>query len=224
MTTLRSATTELADAFDRLTRQRWSCRAYLPDPVSHDLITTMLDRAQRTPSWCNTQPWNVTVTEVAATDRFHAGCSHTRKNKRTTSSRTSRCGRSTPACTWSVAGKADGSSTRPSASRAGNDVPDRADHAARRQPVVHGTPRNTATTRRRGRTRWTGPRTPSGRAPPTSTGSSLPYAPSTTRNGSPPTAAKAAMAMRSRWRLFQHGPAVTVQASGTRLAEVGCSG
>jgi nitroreductase len=72
VTTVRFTDTDLGDAFDRLTRQRWSCRAYLPDPVPHDTIVTLLERAQRAPSWCNTQPWHVIITEGAATDRFRA--------------------------------------------------------------------------------------------------------------------------------------------------------
>lgn len=73
MTAAREAAAELSAAFDQLTRQRWSCRAYLADPLPHDLIVTLLERAQRAPSWCNTQPWSVIVTEGAATDRFRAG-------------------------------------------------------------------------------------------------------------------------------------------------------
>lgn len=73
MTTVRPTGTELGDAFDRLTRQRRSCRAYLPDPVPHHTIVTLLERAQRAPSWCNTQPWNVIVTEGTATNRFRIG-------------------------------------------------------------------------------------------------------------------------------------------------------
>lgn len=61
------------ETFKRLVEQRWSCRAYLPDPVPHEQIATMLQIAQSAPSWCNTQPWGVIVTEGNATERFRTG-------------------------------------------------------------------------------------------------------------------------------------------------------
>lgn len=47
------------DALARLLADRWSCRGYLPDPVERPVIEQLLSLAQRTPSWCNTQPWHV---------------------------------------------------------------------------------------------------------------------------------------------------------------------
>src|SRR5690349_8535009 len=61
------------EMFTRLVEQRWSCRAYLPDPVPHEQIGNLLRIAQNAPSWCNTQPWGVIVTEGNATERFRAG-------------------------------------------------------------------------------------------------------------------------------------------------------
>lgn len=58
---------------EHLVTQRWSCRAFLPDPVPHQQIATLLELAQQAPSWCNTQPWEVYLTEGAATDRFREG-------------------------------------------------------------------------------------------------------------------------------------------------------
>lgn len=58
------------EAFERLVTQRWSCRAFLASQVPHQQIAALLELAQRAPSWCNTQPWEVYVTEGAATDRF----------------------------------------------------------------------------------------------------------------------------------------------------------
>ncbi|MFI2478850.1 nitroreductase family protein [Nocardia xishanensis] len=49
---------------------RWTCRQFLPDPVPHETIEQILSLAQRTPSWCNTQPWQLTITEQPTTDRF----------------------------------------------------------------------------------------------------------------------------------------------------------
>jgi nitroreductase len=61
---------EVVDVLRRLATERRSCRAYLPDPVPHDTIVELLSLAQRAASWCNTQPWEVTVTEGQGTDRF----------------------------------------------------------------------------------------------------------------------------------------------------------
>ncbi|WP_231123895.1 nitroreductase [Nocardioides sambongensis] len=45
--------------FGTLMEQRWSCRAFRPEPLEDELVTEILTVAQRTPSWCNTQPWQV---------------------------------------------------------------------------------------------------------------------------------------------------------------------
>jgi nitroreductase len=57
---------------ERLLRNRHSCRGFLPTPVPRVTIRRILDLAQRTASWCNAQPWQVTVTSGAATERFRA--------------------------------------------------------------------------------------------------------------------------------------------------------
>ena len=49
---------------------RFSCRAFRPDAVPGATIERMLAMAQRSASWCNSQPWQVIVTEPPATDRF----------------------------------------------------------------------------------------------------------------------------------------------------------
>lgn len=67
------ATPELA-ALRRLLEQRHSCRAYLPRPVPTPVIEQLLETAQRTASWCNTQPWQVVVTRGEGTERFRAAC------------------------------------------------------------------------------------------------------------------------------------------------------
>ncbi len=58
------------DTLERLLAERRSCRAYLPQAVPDELITRLFTVAQRTASWCNTQPWQVLVTRGAATERF----------------------------------------------------------------------------------------------------------------------------------------------------------
>lgn len=50
--------------------QRHSCRGYLPDPVPRATIEQLLALAQRTPSWCNSQPWQVAIVGGAATQRL----------------------------------------------------------------------------------------------------------------------------------------------------------
>lgn len=48
-------------ALEALLGSRFSCRAFRPDPVPRERIERALALAQRTPSWCNTQPWQVSV-------------------------------------------------------------------------------------------------------------------------------------------------------------------
>jgi nitroreductase len=60
------------DAFRKLLDKRYSCRGFLPRAVERATIERILEAAQRTPSWCNAQPWQVHVTSGAATERFRA--------------------------------------------------------------------------------------------------------------------------------------------------------
>ncbi|GAA1970649.1 nitroreductase [Nocardioides panacihumi] len=55
------------DALDGLLARRRSCRAYLDREVPRADIERMLALAQRTASWCNTQPWGLVVTSGATT-------------------------------------------------------------------------------------------------------------------------------------------------------------
>lgn len=57
-------------SIESLLMQRYSCRGFRPDPVSRDVIESIVALAQRTASWCNAQPWHVAITSGAATDRF----------------------------------------------------------------------------------------------------------------------------------------------------------
>lgn len=66
-------TMSLDKAFAELLDRRYSCRGFRPDPVPHAMIERMLTMAQRSPSWCNTQPWHVTVLSGAAARRFSKG-------------------------------------------------------------------------------------------------------------------------------------------------------
>lgn len=59
-------------ALETLLTARHSCRAFLPDAVPRPMVRRLLEIAQRTATWCNTQAWQVIVTEPAATDRLRA--------------------------------------------------------------------------------------------------------------------------------------------------------
>ena len=50
--------------------ERYSCRAYRPDPVPRPTIDRILTAAQRTASWCNSQPWQVVVASGEAKEKF----------------------------------------------------------------------------------------------------------------------------------------------------------
>lgn len=49
---------------------RFSCRAFRPAPVPRADIERIVALARRAPSWCNAQPWQLTLTSGAETDRF----------------------------------------------------------------------------------------------------------------------------------------------------------
>lgn len=58
------------DDFSALLSARHSCRAFRPDPVARAVIEHILQAAQKVPSWCNAQPWQVEVTSGAQTARL----------------------------------------------------------------------------------------------------------------------------------------------------------
>ena len=59
-----------AAALERLLTERHSCRAFLPDEVERGTLESIFAMAQRAASWCNSQPWQVTVLSGAATRRI----------------------------------------------------------------------------------------------------------------------------------------------------------
>jgi nitroreductase len=61
---------EPIDQFEALLGSRFSCRAFKSEPVPHESIERILAAAQRTPSWCNSQPWQVIVTGGEGTERL----------------------------------------------------------------------------------------------------------------------------------------------------------
>jgi nitroreductase len=65
-------TTHVAQMFGQLLAERYSCRGFLPREVERATIASILEMAQRTPSWCNAQPWQAHITSGAATERLRA--------------------------------------------------------------------------------------------------------------------------------------------------------
>ncbi|KPD12275.1 nitroreductase [Phaeobacter sp. 11ANDIMAR09] len=59
----------LAD-LQALFTSRHSCRAFLPEQLPRKVIEDILTCAQRVPSWCNAQPWKLTITSGAETERL----------------------------------------------------------------------------------------------------------------------------------------------------------
>lgn len=56
--------------FETVLHDRYSCRRFLDRPVPRQTIEAILTAAQRTPSWCNCQPWRVLLTGGRAADRL----------------------------------------------------------------------------------------------------------------------------------------------------------
>jgi len=52
---------------DELAARRRSVRGFRPDPVPAATLEAIFAAAQRAPSWCNVQPWRVSVTAPAKT-------------------------------------------------------------------------------------------------------------------------------------------------------------
>src|SRR6202000_1724488 len=50
--------------------EHFSCRAFRPDPVPRPIIERILKAAQRTASWCNSQPWQVVIASGASKEKF----------------------------------------------------------------------------------------------------------------------------------------------------------
>lgn len=55
---------------EELVRSRYSCRKFLADPVPRQTIEGILELAQQTPSWCNTQPWKLLLVSGGALADF----------------------------------------------------------------------------------------------------------------------------------------------------------
>jgi len=58
------------EVLERLLTDRWSCRGFTDESVPRDVIERLLTVAQRTPSWCNTQPWQLIITSGEETTKL----------------------------------------------------------------------------------------------------------------------------------------------------------
>ncbi|MBU2980805.1 nitroreductase [Lentibacter algarum] len=58
------------DSLTRVMKARYSCRAFLSQPVKRDLIEQIVHTARRSPSWCNAQPWQLTITTAEETAKL----------------------------------------------------------------------------------------------------------------------------------------------------------
>ena len=56
-----------SERLDRLMRSRFSCRAFLPDPIPEATIARLTDTARWAASWSNVQPWEILVTRPQTT-------------------------------------------------------------------------------------------------------------------------------------------------------------
>ena len=66
----RHSVEERIGVLEELLSERYSCRAFRPDPVPRPTIERILTAAQRTASWCNSQPWQLAIASGAATKKF----------------------------------------------------------------------------------------------------------------------------------------------------------
>lgn len=55
---------------EELLGERYSVRAFLPKSVPRETLERLLTAAQRTASWCNSQPWQVIIASGEAKERF----------------------------------------------------------------------------------------------------------------------------------------------------------
>jgi nitroreductase len=65
--------TETSPQFETLRSlltERYSCRAFQPNPLAREKIMHVLDAAQRTVSWCNAQPWEVYIASGPRLERL----------------------------------------------------------------------------------------------------------------------------------------------------------
>ncbi|HML36279.1 MAG TPA: nitroreductase [Bacillota bacterium] len=62
-------------------KTRRSARAFLPKPIEKEKLHAIFEAAARTPSWANTQPWEVFVASDATLERIREGYRQNYENK-----------------------------------------------------------------------------------------------------------------------------------------------
>lgn len=70
MATISPSRSLAFEALHALLNARTSCRAFVDQPVSREVIEQVLGAAQRTASWCNAQPWQVHIVQGEALERL----------------------------------------------------------------------------------------------------------------------------------------------------------
>lgn len=58
------------ETLDAVLSARHSCRAFRPDPVPRPTIEAIVAAAQKVPSWCNAQPWQLSIVSGGRIDAF----------------------------------------------------------------------------------------------------------------------------------------------------------
>jgi len=58
--------------FDSVISARHSVRGFVDTPIAPELVSEIVTLAQRTPSWCNSQAWQLDITSPAETARLSA--------------------------------------------------------------------------------------------------------------------------------------------------------
>ena len=64
------ATEDRIGVLEELLNERYSVRAFLPGEVSRETIEHVLATAQRTATWCNSQPRPILNASAEATERY----------------------------------------------------------------------------------------------------------------------------------------------------------
>jgi Nitroreductase len=70
--TTPAGTTPAYETLSALLHTRYSCRAFLPQALDRATIDRILAAAQRTASWCNAQPWQLTIASGATLARLRS--------------------------------------------------------------------------------------------------------------------------------------------------------
>lgn len=65
-----TTTTDVGPALDQLLADRYSCREFADTPVPVEVVDEIIAAASLTPSWCNTQPWHLHVSDPATTEQW----------------------------------------------------------------------------------------------------------------------------------------------------------